>query len=318
MRLEQLQYLKITANCHSMRNASEILHVSQQNISKAICNLEEELNMQLFERTPSGVFLTKDGEKVYLLACEVCDRTEKISRLSQLTERTSQCKNLKGTFMVTTIPGYSSFLTHAFLQIKDIVPQISFWLEEREALEVVQCLLEYQLEFALTTLDNEFQFITDERFWKNYDILILHQDYLKVLTTLSSPLLQYQSISDKQIAQYPLITYSTGHTSKPLIQQLLDAAGILYKNLICSNSFNIYGETIIQQKAISISSDLVFKSAARNNLDNFVLLPMTHKIPIVHVYIRKKKLSPFGQLFEEQLLKQFLEVGIIPQPTTPC
>lgn len=53
MRLEQLQYLKITANCHSMRKASELLHISQQNISKAICNLEEEgynfLIVQLLE-----------------------------------------------------------------------------------------------------------------------------------------------------------------------------------------------------------------------------------------------------------------------------
>lgn len=314
MRLEQLQYLKVTANCHSMRSASEILHVSQQNISKAICNLEEELNIQLFERTPSGVFLTADGEKVYLLACEVCDRTEKISNLFQIPKQISQYKNFKGIFMATSIPGYSSFLSHAFLQMKTICPQLSFWLEEREALDTVQCLVEHNLECALTTLDTDFQFITDSRFWENYDVLLLRHDYLKVLTTLSSPLLQYQSISDKQISQHPFITYATSHSQKPLIQQLLDFNNIPCQNVIYSNSSIVYSASLIQLKAISISSDLIFKSALQKNLDDFVLLPMAHKIPIAHVYIRKKELSPLGYLFEQQLLKQFLEFGITPQP----
>ena len=48
MRLEQLHYLLVTANCHSMHKASEILHVSQQNISKAIRDLEKEFHLKLF------------------------------------------------------------------------------------------------------------------------------------------------------------------------------------------------------------------------------------------------------------------------------
>lgn len=126
MRLEQLQYLKLTANCHSMRRASEILHISQQNISKAICNLEDELNLQLFERTPSGVFLTEEGEKVYLLACEVCERTEKITSLAHVTSQASQYKKLKGIFTVTSIPGYSSFVHRIFMQMQRICSQLSF------------------------------------------------------------------------------------------------------------------------------------------------------------------------------------------------
>ncbi len=63
MRLEQLHYLLVTANCHSMHKASDILHVSQQNISKAIRDLEKELAVLLFDRTTSGLYLTLEGEK---------------------------------------------------------------------------------------------------------------------------------------------------------------------------------------------------------------------------------------------------------------
>ena len=47
MRLEQLQYLDELDRTHSMSLASDILFVSQQNISKAIRSLEEELGVQL-------------------------------------------------------------------------------------------------------------------------------------------------------------------------------------------------------------------------------------------------------------------------------
>lgn len=86
MRLEQLQYLITIAHCHSMRKASETLHISQQNISKAICNLEDELGVQLLERTTTGCFLTQDGEKVYHLASEICQRTKKFQHYFRLDQ----------------------------------------------------------------------------------------------------------------------------------------------------------------------------------------------------------------------------------------
>ena len=312
MRLEQLQYLKITANCHSMRKASELLHISQQNISKAICNLEEELGVQLFNRTTSGVFLTQEGEKVYLLACEVCDRTERISSMFHTPIQNSQYKKMKGSFSIVSVPGYSLFFYNTLLELRELCPKLSLELKEREALDVIDYVLQNKLECALTTLDNQFRLITNPNFWQQYDVFLLRNDYLKVLTTLASPLLQYQSISNKQLAQYPLIIYNTSNQHKPLIQQLLEQEGIKYKNLIFSDSQSIFNTAIIQQTAISLSSDLIFKSSIRRNIDELVLLPMFHKIPIVHVYIKKKELSVIGQLFDRLLLSSLQEFGLIP------
>lgn len=317
MRLEQLQYLITIAHCHSMRKASETLHISQQNISKAVCNLENELGTQLLERTTTGCFLTRDGEKVYRLANEICQCAEKITTLFLSKQTLSQYEILKGTFTAATIPGYSPFIYNTLMQLKDLCPRLTFHLEEKEALDVVHYLTITQHECGLTTLDNEMRFINNPIFWSNYEILILRQDYLKVFTTISSPLLQYQTISDKQLSQYPLITYATSTTQKPLTLQLLDKEGIKYYPFISSNSQAIFNEFLVQKKAIAVSSDLVFKTATRTNPNNLTLLPMTHKIPIVHVYIRKKQLSAAGQIFDWLLLKNLQAFGITPALYTP-
>ena len=52
----------VVAKTLSYTNASEILFVSQPNISYSIKKLEEQLNCKLFERSKNGIKLTNDGE----------------------------------------------------------------------------------------------------------------------------------------------------------------------------------------------------------------------------------------------------------------
>ena len=62
--LELYRIFVIVANEGNISKASEILHISQPAISKQIHNLENELNITLFERSNTGVKLTIDGNVV--------------------------------------------------------------------------------------------------------------------------------------------------------------------------------------------------------------------------------------------------------------
>lgn len=61
MRFEQLEFFVETAKSQSMRGAAEKLHASPQNVSKAVKQLEEELDFPLFIRSRQGLFLTPLG-----------------------------------------------------------------------------------------------------------------------------------------------------------------------------------------------------------------------------------------------------------------
>ena len=67
MRLEQLRFVQEVYHTKSMSTAASNLFVTPQYISKAIKQLEEELDVTIFRRSKNGTFVTLKGEKI-------CDR----------------------------------------------------------------------------------------------------------------------------------------------------------------------------------------------------------------------------------------------------
>ena len=68
MRTEHLEYLTDIYETQSFSKTAENFLTSHQVISKAMNNLENELNAQIFERAYSGVKFTDIGLKVYKYA----------------------------------------------------------------------------------------------------------------------------------------------------------------------------------------------------------------------------------------------------------
>ena len=66
MELRQLEYFRQIADTHSFNEAARHLNMSQPPLSYQIHQLEEELGVQLFERTSKGVILS------YTSAPEIC------------------------------------------------------------------------------------------------------------------------------------------------------------------------------------------------------------------------------------------------------
>lgn len=62
MDLRTLRYFQTVASCGSYSRGSELLHISQPAISRAIRKLEDELGTSLFKRHGHGVSLTESGK----------------------------------------------------------------------------------------------------------------------------------------------------------------------------------------------------------------------------------------------------------------
>ncbi len=62
MTFEQLLYASELANHHSLQKTAALLHISKSGLSQAISQLEGELGVTLFDRTPQGSVLTPAGQ----------------------------------------------------------------------------------------------------------------------------------------------------------------------------------------------------------------------------------------------------------------
>jgi len=88
MELYQLRTFKMVAEEGHLTRAAKRLHASQPAVSAHIKNLEEELGISLFLRTPKGMILTADGRKLKAHA----DRA-----LAVVSDMANEAKNLRNT-----------------------------------------------------------------------------------------------------------------------------------------------------------------------------------------------------------------------------
>lgn len=63
MNILHMKYACEVARCGSLGKASEKLLIAVPNLSRSIKELEADLNITIFERTPKGMILTHDGEQ---------------------------------------------------------------------------------------------------------------------------------------------------------------------------------------------------------------------------------------------------------------
>ena len=75
-----MRYFVATAETENVSRAALKLHVSQPALSRQIRDLEDELGVQLFERTGKAVNLTDAGRLFLKEACTVLERTDEAVR----------------------------------------------------------------------------------------------------------------------------------------------------------------------------------------------------------------------------------------------
>ena len=140
MRLEQFEYVIAVANTGSMHVASELLHTSQQNISKTIRQLESELQVKIFSRSNTGTRLTEDGEEIYRHAYKIM---KEVTELKQnYLPISSYHKPLKGTLSIYASNSISEVITSFINPFHFLYPDINLALMEFDTSEILTKLSE--------------------------------------------------------------------------------------------------------------------------------------------------------------------------------
>lgn len=83
MELRQIEHFCMVCDTKKISAAARTLGFSEQALSKSIKKLENELGIQLFVRTPHGIILTSEAEKLYDYARNVISDVESLKACAQ-------------------------------------------------------------------------------------------------------------------------------------------------------------------------------------------------------------------------------------------
>ena len=81
MELSHLNQFMVLAQTQNMREASEILYISQPNLSRNLKTLEKELGYSLFDRNKKRLVLNKNGQEAYQYVKNMFDELNKLQSI---------------------------------------------------------------------------------------------------------------------------------------------------------------------------------------------------------------------------------------------
>ncbi len=117
---ENLKFFIALAQEKRLQKAAKILNSNHTTVYRRIKNFEKEINTRLFESTPSGYFLTTEGDKLYKSTLGLEEKIDEISRAIQGTSNA-----LEGEVCITTtISMANTILPKILLGLKKKYPGI--------------------------------------------------------------------------------------------------------------------------------------------------------------------------------------------------
>ncbi len=196
MRLNQLEYVIEISKSHSFSKASQKLFIAQSALSKSIASLEEELGVTIFYRTPKGVFLTDDGEKIVAQANYILSAMEQITNIandSQLSSVVTIAATPEACNGVTT-----DLLKHCSVAYPEL--QLNF-IELRPA-KILKTLVDGTADIAIGhyASDREAWYL-DEARKSNLHVEPLMTDSFCVFVSSEHPMAQKEILSLHELGQ---------------------------------------------------------------------------------------------------------------------
>lgn len=277
MDITQLQYFKVIAETGSLTKAAETLHVSQPAMSAMLKKFEEEMNVELFDRSPNRIYLNQTGEIALIHINNILRNVEQMktdllnAAQQNLTLRIAFCDPGVRWF---TVPRFT--VAHPEIQIKD---------ELYERTEAVKMLSERTYDLIVTPEKILSHGIESQPFLPD-------QVFLSVPT--ESKLAGLDRVSLKDIPEQPLLYPQIGGHFLSQIEKIITQNGLSIT--LVKNDYNITQHLIRTTNFLATISTL--SRDLRNDGTHRTLIPMSDTELSVMYYVsflqaRKEKVKKF-------------------------
>lgn len=196
--LKHLRYFVALANHKHFGKAAEACFVTQPTLSAALKELEDLLEITLFERTKRKVILTLDGETLLPAARALLIQADDFMQLAQ---------NRKGalsySLRVGIIPTIGPYLLPKIMQpLRQRFPDLRLYLKEDQTHRLLESLQEGSLDLLILALPYQMEGV---------DSFVFHQDPFLLALPPQHNLCNKAAITHADLQDETLLLLSEGH-----------------------------------------------------------------------------------------------------------
>lgn len=152
MTLQQLQYIVALNKTRHFVQAADLCKVTQPTLSMMVQKLEEELDVQIFDRTKHPIEVTPIGEKIIIQAHITLSQADKIKEIISVEKDA-----IDGFVKIAIIPTVAPYLLPKFFStMRTQYPSLSFTMTEMRTKTIEQSILTGDIDVAIlsTPLNN--------------------------------------------------------------------------------------------------------------------------------------------------------------------
>lgn len=210
--LNHLKYVVEVARTNSITKAAENLYMGQPNLSRAIKELEDNLGIVIFKRTPKGLSPTEEGEKFLEYAFNAVEKISEIESVYFIEKPGS-----KQFSASVARASYISYAFSKFLDRLDASEDINIEYKETNALKTINNILHGNYNVGIiryaAKYDKNFIRMLDE---KNLKYQLIWEYEMLAAMAENHPLAKKENLSKEDLKIYPQIVH--GDPYVPFVQ----------------------------------------------------------------------------------------------------
>jgi len=260
MKLQQLKYIwEVARHGLNVSATAESLFTSQPGISKQIRMLEDELGVQIFQR--SGKHLTEvtpAGIAIVKMAGEILDKVENVRQIAhEFSDKD------RGELSVATTHTQARYLLpNVISEFIGRYPDVSLHMHQGTPVQISEMASKGKVDLAIATEALEL--------FENLIMLPCYRWNRSVIVKHDHPLAIDASNEDKltleKLAEYPIVTYVFGFTGRSQLDDAFNAKGYVPKVVFTAADADVIKTYVKLGIGVGIVASMAFDPEIDNEL----------------------------------------------------
>ena len=288
MNLRQLYYFRAVAQLEHYTQAAEKLYISQSNLSHAIQELEDELNVRLFVRQGRNVKLTKYGELFLPYVEKTIETLE--SGISTLQDYISPDS---GTVAIAGFPSLAQFVPDIIVRYLSETNRVHvrFQFNAGSFYELEQMLLEGKVDLVFATRSDH----------PNVECVNLGTHPLVLLAPMSHPFAKLDSVDLRLLDKENFIDFDSTSQLHYQNQKIFKALGVSPNIVVATPQDTIMYGLVAANHGVAITPYPLGGAPY-----NIKILPIANDIPQRDLYLmwnKNRYIPPAAEYFRDFIVK---------------